>query len=179
MGILDGGLERWKAEGFPLDTIPVAPIPSGFNISVQRDSLATIDDILMSLEHHEIKVLDNRDKEEWLGISSSPSEYYAADFLPRKGRIPGARWIEWLDFMESTDGIMHFKSPAQVITLCAQVGLYPEDDIIIYCFKGARAANTCIALKLAGFKHVRNYYGSWNEWSRNASLPVMSVQLVG
>jgi thiosulfate/3-mercaptopyruvate sulfurtransferase len=179
VGILDGGLDRWKAEGFPLDTIPVAPIPSGFNISVQRDSLATIDDILMSLEHNEIKILDNRDKEEWLGISSSPSEYYAADFLPRKGRIPGARWIEWLDFMETTNGIEHFKSPEQVITLCAQAGLYPEDDIIIYCFKGARAANTCIALKLAGFKHVRNYYGSWNEWSRNASLPVMSVQLVG
>ncbi len=36
-----------------------------------------------------------------------------------------------------------------------------------------------IALKLAGFKHVRNYYGSWNEWSRNAALPVMSVRLVG
>jgi thiosulfate/3-mercaptopyruvate sulfurtransferase len=81
--------------------------------------------------------------------------------------------------METIDGITHFKSSAEIIALCAQAGLYPDDDIIIYCFKGARAANTYIALKLAGFKHVRNYYGSWNEWARNASLPVMSVQLVG
>jgi len=81
--------------------------------------------------------------------------------------------------MESSDNIQHFKSPEQVRALCAQAGLYPDDDIIIYCFKGARATNTYIALKLAGFKHVRNYYGSWNEWSRNASLPVMAVKLVG
>lgn len=32
---------------------------------------------------------------------------------------------------------------------------------------------------VAGLNGMRNYYGSWNEWSRNASLPVMSVKLVG
>jgi thiosulfate/3-mercaptopyruvate sulfurtransferase len=178
-GILDGGFARWKIEGFPVDTIPVEPLPSKFRTSVQRNAMATIDDVILSLEHSEIKLLDNRDKAEWLGLISSPSEYYPADFLPRNGRIPGARWIEWHNFMETTDGTTHFKSSEKIITICAQAGLYPEDDIVIYCFKGARAANTHIALKTAGFKHVRNYYGSWNEWSRNASLPVMSVKLVG
>ena len=62
-----------------------------------------------------------------------------------------------------------FRKPACTLTMI----------LLIYCFKGARAANTYIALKLAGFKHLRNYYGSWNEWSRNASLPVMSVKLMG
>ena len=52
-------------------------------------------------------------------------------------------------------------------------------DMIIYCFKGARAANTYIALKLAGFKHVRNYYGSWNEWSRHHELPIDDEKLAG
>jgi len=178
-GMLDGGLDQWKAEGYPLDTEAVAPTPSEFTTSMQRACLASVDDIMKALDHPDIKLLDNRDKEEWLGISSLPAEYYSPDFLPRKGRIPGARWIEWHHFMESTNGIKHFKSPAQIIATCAQAGLYPNDDIIIYCFKGARAANTYIALKLAGFKHLRNYYGSWNEWSRNASLPVMSVKLMG
>jgi thiosulfate/3-mercaptopyruvate sulfurtransferase len=178
-GILDGGLVRWKAEGFPLDTISVEPLPSRFIASVKRNGMATVDDVMQSLEHTEIKLLDNRDKAEWLGLSSSPSGYYPVDFLPRNGRIPGARWIEWHNFMETTKGIKHFKSPEKILSICAQAGLYPEDDIIVYCFKGARAANTHIALKLGGFKHVRNYYGSWNEWSRNASLPVMSARLVG
>jgi thiosulfate/3-mercaptopyruvate sulfurtransferase len=178
-GILDGGLDQWKADGFPVDVTPVAPRRSNFDVSIRRESLATIDDVIMSLEHPEIKLLDNRDEEEWLGITSSPAEYYSADFVPRKGRIPGARWIEWHNFMEVVDGISHFKSPEQVRATCAQAGLYPDDDIIVYCFKGARSSNSWVALKLAGFKHVRNYYGSWNEWSRNASLPVVSVQLVG
>ncbi|MDH3980540.1 MAG: cupin domain-containing protein [Gammaproteobacteria bacterium] len=178
-GILDGGFDQWKLEGFPADTSPVVPKPSEFITSIQRSSLATIDDMMKALDHPETKLLDNRDKEEWLGITSSPSGYYSPDFLPRKGRIPGARWVEWQNFMESANGTRHFKSPEQVIAICAQAGLYPDDDIIIYCFKGARAANTYVALKLAGFKHLRNYYGSWNEWSRNASLPAMSVTLVG
>ena len=178
-GILDGGLDQWKAEGYPLNTEPVMQHHSEFETSLQRHCLATVDDILKALDHPDIKLLDNRDKEEWLGISSSPAGYYPADFLPRKGRIPGARWIEWHHFMESIDGITRFKSPGQILAICAQAGLYPDDEIIIYCFKGARAANTYIALKLAGFKHLRNYYGSWNEWSRNASLPAMSVRLMG
>jgi thiosulfate/3-mercaptopyruvate sulfurtransferase len=177
-GILDGGLNQWKNDGYPLDNSPVVPTPSEFKTSPQRAYLATVDDIMQALDHPDIKLLDNRDKAEWLGITSSPIQYYPADFLPRKGRIPGARWIEWHHFMESIAGIKHFKSPEQVAAICAQAGLYPDDDIIIYCFKGARAANTYVALKLAGFKHLRNYYGSWNEWARNASLPVMSVRLV-
>ena len=155
------------------------PKPAIFQSTLQRGCLATVDDVLEAMDNPEIKLLDNRDKEEWLGISSAPAGDYSPDFLPRKGRIPGSRWIEWHQFMESDDGISHFRSPEQVISICAQAGLYPDDDIIIYCFKGARAANTFIALKQAGFKHVRNYYGSWNEWARNAALPAMSVTLMG
>ena len=42
----------------------------------------------------------------------------------------------------------------------------------LYCFKGARASNTFLALKNAGVKDVRMYFGSWNEWSRDPSLPI-------
>ena len=70
------------------------------------------------------------------------------------------------------DGISHFKDSARVLALCAEYGLCPDDDIILYCFKGARVANTLVALKMAGFKSVRNYLGSWNEWSRDTALPI-------
>lgn len=179
VGILDGGLDQWKKEGFPVNSDPVIPRPSVFSINRNKECLATIDDILMSFEHPEIKLLDNRDKDEWLGISAAPTGLYDPDFLPRKGRIPGARWIEWHQFLETSNGVSHFRDPAEIRAICAQAGLYVDDDIIIYCFKGSRSSNTYIALKLAGFKHVRNYYGSWNEWSRIPSLPVFSSRLVG
>ena len=178
-GILDGGLDQWTIEGYPLSTDTVNTVPSEFDASIARQCLATVDDVMLALDHPDIKLLDNRDKAEWLGITSAPPDIYDVDFLPRKGRIPGSRWIEWHHFMEDVNDICHFKSPERIRAICAQAGLYPEDDIIIYCFKGSRSSNTWVALKLAGFKHVRNYYGSWNEWSRNPALPAMSVQLVG
>jgi thiosulfate/3-mercaptopyruvate sulfurtransferase len=178
-GILDGGFEQWSAEGLPVSTTPSQIRPSKFEAVIERKALATVDDVIISLDHSDIKLLDNRDKEEWLGITSAPVGDYSEDFLPRKGRIPGARWIEWHQFMENSNGYSHFKSSEQIRAICAQAGLYPDDEVIIYCFKGARSSNSWIALKLAGFKHVRNYYGSWNEWSRNSALPAMSVRLVG
>jgi len=53
-----------------------------------------------------------------------------------------------------------------------EIGLDPDKTIYIYCFKGARSSNTFLALKLAGFRNVRNYFNSWNEWSRDYNLPI-------
>jgi len=169
VGIIDGGFSQWKKDGLPVSTKVATTESSDFEADLQLDMLATKGEVLSSLNNPRVKLLDNRDEDEWRGQSSSP---YGIDFAPRKGRIPGARWVEWYQFMKPSDEIQHFKSPAEIRATCAQVGLYPEDDIIIYCFKGARAANTYIALKEAGFKHVRNYYGSWNEWSRSPELPI-------
>ena len=54
----------------------------------------------------------------------------------------------------------------------ATAGIAPTDTVYLYCFKGARASNTFLALKQAGFSDVRMYFGSWNEWSRDPALPI-------
>jgi len=169
VGILDGGLSQWLQDGFPVTTDSPDVMPSNFTPIIQHEFLATLQDVIEAISNSRVKLLDNRDEDEWRGISSSP---YGIDFAPRKGRIPGARWVEWYRFMDTNQAIPHFKSPEEIRSICAQVGLDVDDDIIIYCFKGARASNTYIALKMAGFKKVRNYYGSWNEWSRHPELPI-------
>jgi len=177
VGILDGGLANWKREGLPTNDEVVTPSPTVFVPKINDSIMATKDTMKQALDNPDIKLLDNRDKVEWIGESSSP---YGVDFAPRKGRIPGAKWIEWYDFMETDDSgsISHFRSPEAIREICAKRDLYPDDDIIIYCFKGARASNTLVAMKMAGFKKVRNYYGSWNEWSRDMSLPIDDKVLV-
>ncbi|MDG9977330.1 sulfurtransferase [Ectopseudomonas oleovorans] len=74
--------------------------------------------------------------------------------------------------MDTRKPVAAFKSASQVRALAAERGLTPDDEIIIYCFKGARAANTYVAMKLAGFDKLRIYLGSWNEWSRDERLPI-------
>ena len=171
VGILDGGLAVWRQENLPTDDKKVTPVVTIFTPKIDNSIMATKDVMKHVLGDSSVTLLDNRDKVEWIGESSSP---YGVDFTPRKGRIPGAKWVEWYDFMENDASgyISHFKSPEAIREICAELEIIPDDDIIIYCFKGARAANSYVAMKMAGFKNIRNYYGSWNEWSRDMSLPI-------
>src|SRR5258708_5379357 len=116
-----------------------------------------------------VALLDVRDVDEWIGDSSSP---YGKDFCPRKGRIPGAVWLEWYRMMKPTAEGPRFKSRDEILAECATVGISQNTPVYLYCFKGARASNTFLALKNAGVKDVRMYFGSWNEWSRDPSLPI-------
>ncbi|MCC6553335.1 MAG: sulfurtransferase [Polyangiaceae bacterium] len=167
--VLDGGLRAWIAEGRPLETGAAAATPRTFVPRVDPALMVTRDDVLAAMEDPRVVMLDVRDRDEWMGESSSP---YGKDFAPRKGRLPGARWIEWYEFMKTQDGIPRFRSPEEIRSLCARVGVGTGDKVILYCFKGARASNTLVAMQEAGFQDVRMYFGSWNEWSRDPALPI-------
>lgn len=167
--VLERGFLGWRHQGYAVTTSESHPPPSTFTVQPQAQMLASHDDMLAQLHHPTAKLVDNRDQDEWRGESSSP---YGVDFAPRKGRIPGAIWVEWYRLMEQHLEYSTFRSPEQIRTICQQEGLQPDDEIILYCFKGARSANTWVALRLAGFNNVRLYLGSWNEWSRDFSLPV-------
>ena len=65
-----------------------------------------------------------------------------------------------------------FKSRDEILAECATVGITPDTPVVVYCFKGARASNTFVALEEAGIRNVRIYFGSWNEWSRDPALPI-------
>jgi thiosulfate/3-mercaptopyruvate sulfurtransferase len=53
-----------------------------------------------------------------------------------------------------------------------QVGIEPNSHVITYCSAGVRAANALVAMKHAGIAGDRNYFASWNEWSRDPKLPM-------
>jgi len=168
--VLHGGFAAWVAADMPVTTDAVSPTPASFDVDPTAASLMlTVEDMKASLEQSEIAKLDVRDVDEWVATSSSP---YGVDFCPRKGRIPGAVWIEWYRMMKPTAEGPMMKSAEEVLAECATVGITPETPVFLYCFKGARASNTFLALKEAGVKDVRIYFGSWNEWSRDMSLPI-------
>ena len=168
--VLHGGFQAWVAEDMPVTTEAAIPQPKTFPIDESAASVVlTQDDMLASLDDDNIVKLDVRDVDEWVGSSSSP---YGIDFCPRKGRIPGAVWLEWYRMMKPGEEVPVFKSKEEIQAECETVGITPETPVYLYCFKGARASNTFIALKEAGVKDVRMYFGSWNEWSRNPDLPI-------
>src|ERR1051325_1712812 len=46
--MLDGGIQGWKARGYPVTTESVTPKPATFKITQRREVLATADDVLRS-----------------------------------------------------------------------------------------------------------------------------------
>lgn len=170
--VLHGGLDAWTRAGLPTSTEPATPAPAVFPVDPAGASiLIDAATMLAALDKPEIAILDVRDVDEWIGDSSSP---YGKDFCPRKGRIPGARWLEWYRMMKPTAEGPRFKAKDEILAECATVGITPDTPVYLYCFKGARASNTFVALKNAGVKDVRMYFGSWNEWSRDPAFPVES-----
>jgi thiosulfate/3-mercaptopyruvate sulfurtransferase len=168
--ILHGGLKAWVAAGLPLVTEVPVPKPAQFPMPEQlAATMITQQDMLDALDDSEIIKLDVRDRDEWMGESSSP---YGKDFCPRMGRIPGAVWIEWYRLMDPDLSPPLFRPKAAILAACREVGITPDSEIYLYCFKGARASNTFVALQEAGIKNVKIYFGSWNEWSRDLSLPI-------
>ena len=168
--ILHGGYAAWTAAGLPTTTDVPTPTPKTFAVDpAAAGILVDLTNMKAAVADPNIVKLDTRDVDEWIADSSSP---YGKDFCPRKGRIPGAVWIEWYRMMKPTSAGPMFKSREEILAECATVGVTPETPVVLYCFKGARASNTLVALKEAGIENVTLYFGSWNEWSRDPSLPI-------
>ncbi len=168
--VLHGGFAAWRAAGLPIATEPAQPQPRTF--PVREDTghiIVDLSGMKAAVADPKVVKLDVRDVDEWIGESSSP---YGKDYCPRKGRIPGAVWLEWYRMMKPTAQGQMFKSREEILAECATVGLTGDTPVVIYCFKGARASNTFVALEEAGLTDVRIYFGSWNEWSRDPLLPI-------
>lgn len=171
ISILHGGYRAWLDAGLPVSTEVPEVTPVEFPLlDTGTELLIGKDEVLAALDDENVVLLDVRDIDEWIGTSSSP---YGKDFCPRKGRLPGARWIEWYRFMTPGANPL-FKAAEEILAECHTVGIRPDTPVYLYCFKGARASNTLVALKAAGIENVKLYFGSWNEWSRDPELPIQS-----
>jgi thiosulfate/3-mercaptopyruvate sulfurtransferase len=161
VALLDGGIEKWQAEGRPLERGTVPPVPARFE---PRESpwLRGIgaEEIRNRLQDDELRLVDVRD----------PTEFWGEQLrAARGGHIPGAILWPW-DENVMTDGTV--RDPAGIRASARAAGLLPEHELVTYCQGGVRAAHAALALRLAGYPRVRIYDGSWAEWGNDPALPV-------
>ena len=81
------------------------------------------------------------------------------------GRIPNSHAINWTNCVNYNSD-KKFKSVNQLRTIYQEIIPNKDTQIIAYCHTGVRSAHTIFVLKeLLGYSHVKNYDGSWTEWS--------------
>ena len=71
----------------------------------------------------------------------------------------------------TADGM--WKNKVELKAAYEKLGVTPDKQIIASCGQGQMSAHTYFTLKyLLGYPNVRNYDGSFNEWSNIQDLPV-------
>lgn len=154
VAVLDGGVGAWRAVGGTLTRRPTRVGPGRFSAAPRAEARATAADVAAAPTAG-AAILDVRSEAEWRG---------ARRYLSRwGGRIPGAVHLRWRDLL-AADGRLD-RSPPLLARLAA-LGLTPDRPVIVYCVAGVRSGEAFVALRALGFRHVRNYDGSWWEWER-------------
>lgn len=157
--VLNGGWDRWIAEGRPLASNPNTPQPKHFETRPDPDWIADTDYVRASIDNSQHLLLDVRGDAEWSRTEPSGTT--------PPGHIPGTVHLVWSDVIDSENRC--FKPAKTLREMFNNVGVTTPKEVIVYCQGGIRAAHTVFALKLAGFDKVRNYEGSWSVWSRSIS----------
>ena len=166
--LLDGGIQAWKQAGHNVDmgySNPVVEKKSHYRFDQKLSEfewLAELSDIHELRKDKRNILLDVRSLDEATGKKKKSGAF-------RKGRIPGSLWFSY-DQVVSDDG---FHSKQELQALFGKAGVTPDADIIVYCQSGVRSANTLFVLKeLLNYPNVKNFDGSWIEWSYHKNLPV-------
>ncbi len=168
--LLNGGRDKWIAEGREITTEVPTPTLAGYPV-VERDDTtvrAFKDDVLAHLGK---PLIDVRSPEEYSGERTEIPGYPTEGAL-RAGHIPSAASVPWA---RAAAPDATFKSRADLDAIYkGEAGLVEGDDVIAYCRIGERSSHTWFVLThLLGFENVRNYDGSWTEWGSAVRVPVV------
>jgi len=174
--LLDGGRDKWIAEGRPITTEPTVRERTEYPVVERDDSVlrAYKDDVLAHLGN---PLIDVRSPEEYNGSRTSAPAYPEEGAL-RAGHIPTAKSVPWARAVAEDGG---FKPRAELDAIYREeAGLSDGDPIIAYCRIGERSSHTWFALTyLLGFDKVRNYDGSWTEWGNAVRVPIVKGEEPG
>jgi thiosulfate/3-mercaptopyruvate sulfurtransferase len=159
VAILDGGFQKWVAEGRPTESGDSVPVEASFEAR-QRDEVVTKQQLLDGAFGSPL--LDARGKGRFEGSEPDPRRGVDA------GHIPGARNLPYSALYDE-DGT--FKAPGELRRLFADAGIDPAQPFVASCGSGVTANSLIFAAHLLGNDAARLYDGSWSEWGADPATP--------
>jgi thiosulfate/3-mercaptopyruvate sulfurtransferase len=162
LSILDGGQEKWVKEGRPLSTEPVKPKKTTYRGKLNKE-LHVEKDYVVS-RFGKATFVDVREPVLFGGTKKQ-------DFVEKAGHIPGAVNLPASSAYTKL-GTFKKKEDLEILAVTA-VGKDKSKELITYCDAGKCCPTWAFILtRVLGYKNVRLYDGSFEEWTKDSSLPV-------
>ena len=160
--ILDGGYNKWLADKKAVSTEAVKPKSKSYQGKVNEGLFVKKDYVMNSIG--KVILVDVREPDFFQGNKK-------LDFVAKPGRIKGAVNLPTSQAF-TKDGT--FKSKEELAGLAANaVGKDTSKEIIVYCDTGKVCTTWAfIMTELLGYKNVKDYDGSTEEWMKDPKAPV-------
>jgi thiosulfate/3-mercaptopyruvate sulfurtransferase len=159
--VLDGGFQKWKAEGRPMETGPArAARPGHFSDRGRRNELvADKSKVLRAIGDERICTVNALRPEQHAG--------HGGVHYGRRGHITGSINIAAVEHIRADNT---FKDLEELRRLFAPA--LAHEQVIAYCGGGIAATSVALVLFMLGHDKVKIYDASLTEWAADRSLPM-------
>jgi thiosulfate/3-mercaptopyruvate sulfurtransferase len=164
VSVLDGGMERWKAEGGPLSSTPPKPSTKSFHASFRPELLRDLQQMGALSKKTDAQILDARSPGRFAGTEPEPRPGL------RSGHIPNSRNLFFKSLLNEDSH--RFKSTDELGALYRNAGIDVHKPVVTTCGTGVTAAILAFGFYLLGNKNAAVYDGSWTEWGGCDDTPV-------
>ncbi|MFN0084478.1 MAG: sulfurtransferase [Blastocatellia bacterium] len=167
--LLDGGLEKWRAEKREVSTQAVAPQSAAFTprvrpqVRAEASAVRDLSWIASNIEPSDVSLIDARPLKQYEGED--------AGGLSRPGHIPGAASLYWMQHLAAPDNPV-LKPARELQALFEAAGVKPGQRVLTYCRSGMQASHSYFTAKYLGYD-VMMYDGSFGEWVTLDGAPVV------
>ncbi|WP_027580783.1 sulfurtransferase [Bradyrhizobium sp. Ai1a-2] len=160
--VLDGGLDKWKAEGRPLETGPAKGYrPATFAGKPRTGFFVGKDDVLAARGDLGTVTVNALGPQFHLGLEASR--------YGRPGRIPGSVNVPAATLLDPA--AKTFVAPAEAEAKFASQGISKDKRVIAYC-GGISATVDLFQLHRLGYDNLTLYDASIGEWAKDETLPI-------
>jgi thiosulfate/3-mercaptopyruvate sulfurtransferase len=160
VAVLDGGFQKWTAEGRPTESGEPPPRTARFAAKPNDSEIVTKQQILSG--EVMTPILDARGAGRFEGADPDPRPGV------ERGHIPGACNLPFAA-LYNDDGT--FKPPDEIRRLFAAADVDPTRPFVATCGSGVTANSLIFAAHLLGNEATKLYDGSWSEWGSDPATP--------
>jgi thiosulfate/3-mercaptopyruvate sulfurtransferase len=159
--VLDGGFDRWIAEGRPTETAETRYPPAKLAARPRPGLFVGKDE-----------VRDAIGDAGTCTINALAPDLHRGDNprYGRPGRVPGSVNVPAAALLDMAT--LTLKPPEAAAAAFAEVGADPSKRILVYCGGGIAATLDAFLLHQLGYQDVAVYDASMSEWAKDEALPI-------